>query len=224
MINPELHDWWSSKRLTSIKYRGTSLSGAGVSLQVLRKVFTENEFTWFSIVYGDYYDNLNLIPLENDIAGKFNKVSYDNQDSKRAFFGPIWHNEFKITDEIAEELGSNTSNNSFYISNKDKFPFFIGSHDNCFFAIEPISDDLLTKVVHTILQQHSFYMGKDILWQEIETQLVDIIKSNKEISIQSDPIRKCLWIPQIEQDKTWFWKKRKKGTIFIDGDTARFRA
>jgi hypothetical protein len=62
MINPELNDWWSHKRLTILKYKeATSLSGAGVSTQVLTKAFKENEFTWFSIVYGGFDDKRLII-------------------------------------------------------------------------------------------------------------------------------------------------------------------
>lgn len=222
MINPELNDWWSHKQITNLRYKETSLSGAGVSMQVLAHAFHENEFTWFSIVYGEFNDNLIIVAMDTQVANKFSKVKYDDQDKKRTFFGRAWKNEHKITDEIASELGLITGNEGFEISNKDKFPFYIYSHDNCFFSIEPISPVSFTKVIRVILKQHSFYLGQEIQWEEIELQLANIIKSNKEVDIQSDSKKQCLWIPQIE-NKGWFWKSLRPGTIITDGAKASFR-
>jgi len=67
------------------------------------------------------------------------------------------------------------------------------------------------------------YLGKVIQWEGIESQLIEIIKSNKEIEIQSDPKKKYVWIPQIERNKNLFWKKFRKGTIIINGSKALFR-
>ena len=223
MINPELNDWWSQKQLTNLRYKETSLSGAGVSMQVLANAFDENEFAWFSIIYGEFNDNLIIVAMDNQAANKFSKVKYEDQDKKRAFFGRTWKNEHKITDEIASELGLIISNEGFEVSNKDKFPFYIYFHDNCFFSIEPISSGLLTRVIQAILNQHSYYLGEEIHWKEIEVQLTDIIKHNKEIDIQSDSKKHCLWIPQVESNKSWFWKNFRQGTIIVDGAKASFR-
>ncbi len=223
MINPELHDWWSHRRLTNLRYKETSLSGAGISMQVLANAFYESEFTWFSIVYGEFNDNLILAAMDNHAAEKFSKSKYNDHDKKRAFFGQPWKNEYKFTDEIASELGLITSNEGYEISSRDISPFYIYSHDNCFFSIKPISSDLFKRIVQTILKQHSFYLGKEILWKDIEAQLTDIILRNKEIDIQSDTKKQCLWIPQIESKKSWFWKSFRQGTIIIDGAKASFR-
>lgn len=223
MINPELNDWWSNKRLINLKYRESALHGAGVSMQVITKAFRENEYTWFSVRYGEFNDNFILVAICNDDANRFKKIKYDELDSKREFFGQILINEYKITEEIASELGLTTNNSGFEITNKNKFCFYIYSHDNCFFSIEPISTDLLTRVIRVILQQHSFYQHEDVDWSEIETRLIEIIKSNKEIEIQSDPKNKYVWIPQIECNKDWFWKLFRKGTIIISDSKALFR-
>ena len=223
MINPELDDWWSHKRITNLRYRDNSFSGAGVSMQVLAKAFNENEFTWFSNVYGEFNDNLILVAMDNQAANKFSKTRYEGQETKRAFFGPPLKNEFKITDEVAVELGFSASDNGFEISNSQKTLFYTYSHDNCFFSIEPVTADLLKRVIQAILQQHSFYLGKEIQWQEVESQLIDMIKNNNEIDIQSDAKKHCAWIPQIEQKKGWFWKRFRPGTIIVDGAIARFR-
>jgi hypothetical protein len=223
MINPELNDWWSRKRLTSLRYKETSLSGAGISMQVLAKAFNENEFTWFSIVYGELDDNLILFAMDNQAAHKFSKTRYESQETKRAFFGQVLVNEYKITAEIASELGLTASKGRFEILNKDKILYYIHSHDNCFFSIEPVSANLLKRVIQAVLQQHSYYLGKEIQWAEIESQLIEIIRSNKEIDIQSDPKKQCVWIPQIERNKGWFWKSLRHGTIIIDGEKALFR-
>jgi hypothetical protein len=223
MINPELTNWWSHKRLASLKYKDTSLNGAGVSMQVITKAFGEYEFTWFSVVYGRFNDNIILVAMSNDDANKFTKIKYDEQEIKRKFFGQILKNEYKITDEIASELGLTTSDTGFEIIDKDKFPFYIYSHDNCFFSIKPISTNLFARVIRVILQQHGYYQGEEVEWSGIESRLMEIIKSNKEIEIQSDPKKKYVWIPQIERNKYWFWKNFRKGTIIISESKALFR-
>jgi hypothetical protein len=223
MINPEMSDWWSRKRITSIKYDGKSLNGAGVSMQVITKAFKEDEFTWFSIVYGEFNDNLILVAMSNESSDKFTKVKYDALEHKRLFFGQILKNEYKITDEIASELGLTTRNDGFEILKRDEFPFYIYSHDNCFFSIEPASNNFLTKITHAILQQHSYYFGKEIQWSEVESQIVEIIRKNQDIEIQSEPKKRYVWIPQVENNKNLFWKSFRKGTIVINENKAVFR-
>jgi hypothetical protein len=223
MINPNLKDWWSHKRLTNLRYKVADLGGDGVSMQVLAQAFTENEMTWFSIIYGEFNDNLMLLALDNQEAEKFNKTSYDDHDTKRTFFGSLLKNEFKITGDVAAELGLLVSDGEAKLSNKHKLLFTIFSHDNCFFYVEPVSDEVLKSIIQAILQQHSYYLGKEIEWKEVETLLIEIIKNNDEVSIQSDPKKRCVWISQIESKKGWFWKKFRQGTIIIDGGKAHFR-
>lgn len=223
MIDPELNNWWSNKRLTHLWYKEPSLIGAGVSMQVLSKAFDGNEYTWFSKVYGEFNDNLILIAMENLATDRFNRIRYSDHEKDQRFFGQYLKNEYMITDEITSELGLTTSNQGFEISYMDKFSFYIYSHDNCFVSIEPISSELLAGVIKVVLAQHSYYLGNEIQWNGIESQLVDMIKSNKEIHIQSDPHKQCLWIPQVETNKSWFWKSFRQGTIIIDGTKASFR-
>ena len=223
MINPELDDWWTHKRLTNLRYKETALSGAGVSVQVLTKAFNEDEFSWFSMIYGEFHDNFLLVAMDNQTADKFCRSHYDSGDKERLLYGQVLKNEYKITDEIATELGIVMYNDDFTILNRNKFVFYIHSHDNCFFWIEPISSDLLTRIIQVILKQHSFYLGKEIQWDEIESQLVEIIKDKKEVDIQSDSRKQCLWIPQLESSKKFLWKRLKQKTIIIDGLNASFR-
>lgn len=192
-------------------------------MQVLTRAFQENEFTWFSIVYGELDDNLILVAVDNEAANNFIKTEHDRQEKKRALFGQVLKNEYKITAEIASVLGLAASSRGFEILNKHKILFYIYSHDNCFFRIEPVSANLLARVIQAVLGQHSYYLGEEIGWEEIEPRLLDLIRSGKEIDIQSDPKKQCVWIPHIERKKSWFWKSFRQGTIIIEGAKARFR-
>ena len=224
LINPELRDWWSHKRLTSFKYIGPCWGGGGVSMQVISTAFSKDEFTWFSTIYGEYNDNLLLVAFEKSTANLFNKIPYDDQDGKRLFYGQVWKNEYKITDEIASLLGLTIDvTKGFEIKNKEKIQFYIFSHDNCFFEIEPISEVLMFQVVQAILQQHNYYLDQDIQWERIIPKILRIISSNKEVDIQSVPKRNCVWIPQIESNKKIFWKSFRKGTIIFHENKAVFR-
>jgi hypothetical protein len=218
MIDPELRDWWTHKHLTNLHYSTKSLGGAGVSVQVLLKAFVANDYFWFSRVYGEYNDDFFLVAIDKLIAEKYSKEEYRMDDFGRNLFGRPLENEYKLTDEIITELGIILSYDEIKICQEDKFCFSIFSHDNCFFHFEPIASDILPNLIHVILEQHSFYMGKEIQWEGIESQLVEIIKDIKEIDIYSDPRKNCLWIPQLEKNT-----RNKQGTIVITGLNASFR-
>jgi hypothetical protein len=222
MINPQMNDWWSHKRLTNLKYFKTSLSGAGVSRQVLVQALNVDDVVWFSKIFGECNDNLISVAVDSKTANSFALQKFDELETKSAFFGKTWNNEYKLTNEIEEMIGLSITPQDLEIKNSDRILFWISSHDNFCFCIEPISDEILRNVIKAILKQHSFYLGQEINWEKVEPQIIYLLKEYGEIDLQSDPKRKCVWIPQIEPKENWIIKKFRKGSIIIDGSEAKF--
>ena len=157
MIDPQVEDWWSKKRLTEIRQINSSLSGAGVSLRVILPAFRDLDMRWYSTVYGEYDDNLLLIGCDRTPASEFECVKYQETSPIQALYQDAFPEEYVLTDNIRSALGIQFEGNSFFIDQEDKIAYQVYIHDNCFFYIKPVNDSLLDKLLNCLLEQHSFY-------------------------------------------------------------------
>jgi hypothetical protein len=71
MIDPKLNDWWSRKHRTDLSVVGTQFKGAGVSLRVLLHAIGQKHQRWYSLIYGDYDDNVLLLAADDNTASSF---------------------------------------------------------------------------------------------------------------------------------------------------------
>jgi hypothetical protein len=212
MIDPQLQDWWSQQRLTQLNYHNLSLSGAGVSLQVILQAFKNSGVVWYSRIYGDYQDNVLLLAAFPTAELLSERVRYTEQSPIQKLCGNIFSDaliEYVLTDTIASELGIRFEGDDFFVERQDRFEnkvvWQIYIHDNCFFHIEPLGSELLGRIVNCVLEQHSFYLGQEIDWSEISAALHRQLLASGKIEIQSDPKRQNLWIPQLVRKKVSSW-------------------
>lgn len=94
MIDPQLNDWWSGKRLTVIGYHDASLNGAGISLPVLLPALSGLGMIWFSTVYGDYNDNVLLLGCDRNTASLFEWVKYEEASPVQAVYNDVFPDEY----------------------------------------------------------------------------------------------------------------------------------
>lgn len=224
MIDPQLEDWWSWKRFTDVRYQDSTLSGAGVSLQVILPAFGESELVWFSSIYGDFDDNLLLLGYDRKEAAHFDHVRYLDTSPVQTLYRGDFPHEYVLTDEARLALGVRFEEDEFFIDQEERIACLVYIHDNCFFWIKPISTALLERVFGCILQQHSFYLGQEIDWSGISGELTRRLASMGKLELQSDPKRQCLWIRQLESYRGLFWKWFRSGTVLIENGRARFKA
>lgn len=223
MIDPQLSDWWSSKRLTEIRYDNLSLNGAGVSLQVILPAFLSSEMIWYSTVYGEFDDNVLLLGCRRNTASLFEHVKYTGISAVQAIYKDVFLDEYVLTDNIRSALGIRFEGNSFSIDQEDGIAYQVYSHDNCFFYIKPVEDTLLGKLLNCIFAQHSFYLEREIDWSSVFPEIVEQLLRLGRIEMQSDSRRQCMWIPQLEKSRYPFWKLFRRGTVLIENGKARFR-
>ncbi len=223
MIDPQLKDWWSHKRLTEIRYHNSSLSGAGVSLRVILPAFSDSEMIWYSTMYGEYNDNILLLGSDTNTASLFQHVEYKETSPIQVIYKDAFPNEYMLTDNIRSALGIRFEGNSFFIDHEDRIAYQVYIHDNCFFYIKPVEDVLLSKLLSCILKQHSFYLGQEVDWSSIFPEIVKQLLTLGKIKMQSTLKQQCLWIPQLEKRRHFFWKRSGQGTVLIENGKARFR-
>jgi len=223
MIDPHLKDWWSSKRLTEIRYQNSSLNGAGVSLEVILPAFSGSETIWYSTVYGEYDDNVLLIGCDRNTASLFEHVKYTEISALQAVYKGNFPNTYVLTDKIRSTLGIRFEGNSFFIDQEDRIAYQVYIHDNCFFYINPVKDTLLGKLLNCILEQHSFYLEQEVDWSSVFPEIMTQLLRLGRIDMQSGPRRPCVWIPQLEKRHHLFSKLFRRGTVLIENGRARFR-
>jgi hypothetical protein len=204
MIDLQLQDWWSRQRLTQLSYPNLSLSGASVSLRVILEPFKNVGAIWYSKIYGEYQDNVLLLACSPDLEGLSDRVRCLEQSPIQRLCRENFSKhftEYLLTDAVAYELEIRFEGKDFLVVDQERLGnrvvHQIYIHDNCFF--KPVEDDLLSKIIGCVLEQHSFYLGQEIDWSEISARLTDHLLTSSKIEIQSDPKRQHVWIPQLEE-------------------------
>lgn len=214
MINPHLNDWWSNKRLTELRYAGTTLTGAGVSLQVIFPALEKMNRIWFSKVYGDFNDNLLLVGFEKMTGNSYEKIEHRPDLSERNLYGKTLSAEYIMPKTMFAQFVA--GNSSAEVDGQLAIRVYV--HDNCFFSIEPIDEAALGHLINRVLDQHAFYLGHEIDWSGVCLELQRFLLDQGKIELQSDPKQQCLWIPQIDKNAG-----AKESAVFIENGMAHFR-
>lgn len=214
MIDPKLNDWWSRKHRTDVSAVGTLFKGAGVSLPVLLRALIQKNLTWYTLIYGDFDDNVLLLAIDGKTASSFNNRPYpQNGPMQRACDGREAFMEYALSSEIQSALGLTIDGNDFRIENREAIQQQIYIHDDCFFAIEPVDGTQLRELIHGILEQHSFYLRSDVHWDSILDEVASLMKRVENVRIQSDPARQHLilsWItPGSSLKRIFRWRRSR---------------
>jgi hypothetical protein len=55
----------------------------------------------------------------------------------------------------------------------------VTSHDDCFFAVRPVTEEILRAVLHSILRQHGHYLGLHARWDRHLSTVLEELKEKK---------------------------------------------
>jgi len=193
MIDPKLHDWWSGNHRTDLSAVGTLFKGAGVSLRVILHALGQKNLTWYSLVYGDFNDDILLLAVDDKTASSF-------KNSPHPQIGPMQQvsdcrggfTEYALNSDIQSALGLSINENNFHIEHREFIQQQVYIHDDCFFAVEPVGGTELRELIHSILKQHSFYLGSDVHWDGIVDEMAVLLNMVEDVRIQSEPARQRL--------------------------------
>jgi len=202
MIDPKLHDWWSARHRTDLSVVGTRFTGSGVSLRVLLPAFVHRTLSWYSLIYGDFDDDILLLGADEKTASSLKNCVYPEQGPMQRASDHGRFTEYELNSDIQSALGLNFDRNGFHIVHGDAIQQQIYVHDDCFFAVEPLVD--LRKLIHCILEQHSFYLRLEVRWDGVLEETVDQLKRVEEVSIRSHPVQRRL---------TLSWKDRSSSRL-----------
>jgi hypothetical protein len=192
MIDPKLNDWWSGKHRTDVSVVGTQFTGAGVSLRVLLHALGQKHQRWYSLIYGDYDDNVLLLAVDEKATGSFKNNPYHNGPMQKASNRSSGFTEYAMGSDIQSALGLSIDGNNFRIQHLESIWQQIYIHDDCFFMVEPVSGIELREFIHSILEQHSFYLGSDVHWDRVVDESAVLLEQVGQVRIQSNPTRQRL--------------------------------
>lgn len=185
MIDPHHQCWWTRKKLTEMCWQGIKFLSAGVSLRVLLSALYEPDLIWYSIVYGDYDDNITVIAVD-ELESKM------MLQERHANGGPVTQSaedlftvtEYVLSDKVAAAFGI-VIGNEFGAECSSAVRYLVTIHDDCFAQIYPATPTTVRRLVMQTLQLHSFYLQRDFEWDQVVGELVELLQSSSRIALES---------------------------------------
>jgi hypothetical protein len=77
------------------------------------------------------------------------------------------------------------------------------THDDCFFLLTPISDDLKSAALAAVLSLHSRYLGRELDWTAVHELLLTHWKQHSALRLRSDPAKQLLTAQFSTPGATW---------------------
>jgi hypothetical protein len=186
MIKPRLQNSWTRRRKTLVEYQNEEALGAGLSLDVLFRAFAGiKNIVWFSVVYGEYDDDFCAIGLENGQAPAGIRERHPHR-------GPLGEaaaqdlNEYLLSPRVLEFLGFKSIEEAIHSGWEGKAKFALYVHDDCFFRLRPVDDQRIWLLTRLVLDVHSYYLGQEVDWSEVEQDCVKFLVQHKAISVVTD--------------------------------------
>jgi hypothetical protein len=154
----------------------------------------ETRLIWFSMVWGDWNDNVLLVGLNESESSLLDMTEHIALGPVTKAMGTLFK-EYNLNKENLDNLKIefNSFEGTYYLKEPERVKYQIFIHDDCFFDIKPVDRPLLKKLVDSILKVHSYYYGFEIDWKSVSDALVEVVeKSSVPILLKSDPTHNCL--------------------------------
>jgi hypothetical protein len=226
MIDPRHDCWWTGKRRTDLSIRAPWVCGGGVPLRVLLCAFLPRCQTWYSVVYGDLEDNVAVLATDDAVSATLERAPHSSPGpAATALQGIATVDEYRLTQGVEESLGTWPIQDSAQTPESYRHvTACVHVHDDCFFSVWPADDQLLPRLVESILQQHSYYLHTEVDWSPVISYLTTALRSGEELSLTSKPDARELHVAQdARRNLPWyrrFMGARSTRTIRINGARA----
>jgi hypothetical protein len=198
MINPQHPCWWAHNRLTQLDLISDAIWATDINLQVLISALHENDLVWYSLVFGDFDDNVVMIATEKHLEAPGFRVTHP--DSKGAtvtkYIGDLYPvTEYLITDEVASayDLSHLPDSQGFRLpdasSNQTppKWRYMVYSHDECFTSIRPANNKTLALVIDHVLRLHDYFLGQEFKWSTVGEDVARLLNQHLSLRLNSIP-------------------------------------
>lgn len=189
-------------------YKEQYFAGTGVPLQVILHSFCKKDIIWFSMIYGEWDDNVLLLGLNREKAERLAKENYEIASPMAEAFGSgDAFEEYVLSSKVQQELGVSLDpkDSTYSISREQDIQYEIYIHDDCFSYVEPTDKNLLRDLVDSILQQHSYYLQTEVDWSSVIDFIVQELLKCTSIKIKSHLRKKSLSIRPENWDNTRFF-------------------
>jgi hypothetical protein len=192
VIDPRLDDWWTRRHRCQIGLHGDEVLGAGASLTVVLKAFDTSRFVWYSVIFGDCWDEVLVVAVERARAADLPRVLHAEKGPvTRALAGDAAVEEYMLNDATRAALGVEIGPEYNWVS-PAIVKHWVYMHDDCFFSLEAVDDDLLQRIIWALLEMHSFYLERDVDWSEARGELFRLVKAGHEVTVETDPVSQVL--------------------------------
>src|SRR5262249_30480693 len=135
------------------------------------------KWAWYSLITGDYDDDVLVLAVDPEIANFLSNRPYPQSGPmQQALDGRADFVEYELHGEIRSALGITTDENDFNIKRSENVERQIYLHDDCFFFVEPVDETELNRLICGILEQHSFYLGCEVMWAGVLEQMILLLR------------------------------------------------
>ena len=187
---------YTKSHTTEIRFKNDRFQFIGVPLNVLLHAFKGINAIWFSLVYGQWNDNILLIGVSENVGSSLPKQKYiEESPMTEAWGSDSEFEEYLLTEEVQKTLDIvyDSVEQHFTSVSHESIIFEIYIHDDCFSFIDPMDKELQYRLLDAVLELHSYYLGKTTVdWSEIRDILLEDIKRETINLIKSHPGRDFL--------------------------------
>jgi hypothetical protein len=154
---------------------------------VLMHAFAGRDLVWYTAICGEHDDHCIALAVDPGKAQQLENAA--ESDSVRAAALPpeLSLDSHPLVESVQVALGVRLDEGGFHDSAMHDVKFKVYVHDDCFFLISTVDPELLSRLIHCILQQHSFYLGREVDWSGVLGQVIKIVKSAPGIELRSNP-------------------------------------
>jgi hypothetical protein len=200
MIDPQLDDWWTRRHRCQLSLHGDEVLGAGASLRVVLKAFDSSQYVWYSAIFGDVWDEVLVVAVDRSRAADLPRDRHagDGPVSK-ALHADAVVEEYALNEKARKALGVEIGPEYNWVS-PEKVKHWVYLHDDCFFSLEAVDDDLLLRLIRALLEMHSFYLETEADWSAAGREIFELVKGGHEVTIESDPAAQLLHVRWREKE------------------------
>lgn len=190
-----LEDYWTTNRLTRVSWKKDCLGGCGISLDVWQTCLDFEDGSWFAFEENDAATltlaSLREVPFDPSLRTSF-RLSAEalevGQISPLAARLGFW----SLDGAVLKALGVVRARQ---LRIGGSVVALVHLHDDCFFAVQHRSKDMLDVGIRAILRVHEHYAGID-LTATAEAGLVARVRARLEragtVELRTDPVERLV--------------------------------
>ncbi len=188
-----LEDYWTSKRLTKVDWKGDCLDGCGISLDVWQTCFEFADGSWFACLEDEV--NLTLVSLRDAInSARTVPFVLSAEALEKGEVSPLAGRLGfgALNDDVLESLGGVRPEQ---LQVGGSVEALLRLHDDCFFSVRHRSRDILHHGLRAIVRVHEHYADVDLaetVEAEVAARVRAVIERVGGVELRTDQVERSL--------------------------------